>query len=100
MQINGLTSSMLTSTLNKAEGTSGKTEAFNVYLEKAMDGWEKTNQLQKQSDQLITDFMLGKTDDIAGVMVEAQKANVALQYTVKIRDTLLESFNEIMRMQV
>lgn len=100
MQINSVASKILGTTLNKTEGVRQKEDAFSVYLEKAMNGWEQTNQLQKTTDQLITDFMLGKTDDIASVMIGAEKANVALQYTVKIRDTLLESFNEIMRMQV
>lgn len=100
MQINSIASKLLTNALNKTENATTKEDAFSVYLEKAMDGWDKTNQLQKISEQVTTDFMLGKTDDISAVTIASEKAYIALQYTVKIRDTLLESFNEIMRMQV
>ncbi len=75
-------------------------KAFDTYLSKAMDTWNSTNDLHKNAEKIGTDFILGKTDDIASVMIAQEKANVALQFTVKVRDNLLDAYNEIMRMQI
>ena len=34
------------------------------------------------------------------VMIAQEKASIALQYTVQLRDSILDAYNEIMRMQV
>jgi flagellar hook-basal body complex protein FliE len=45
-------------------------------------------------------FAIGDIDNIHEVMIAQEKATVALQYTVQIRDKVLEAYNEIMRMQI
>ena len=42
----------------------------------------------------------GKIDNVADVMVAQEKASIALQYTVQLRNKLLDAYNEIMRIQV
>ncbi len=98
MQINGVTSGV--TKIAQVQETSTKGLAFDTYLDQALNLWNSTNQLEKEAEQISTDFVLGKTDDIASVMIATEKANVALQFTVKVRDTMLEAFNEIMRMQI
>jgi flagellar hook-basal body complex protein FliE len=60
---------------------------------------DTSNQIA-QADEMAVDFALGKIDNIHDVMIAQEKANIALQYTVQLRDAFLDAYNEIMRMQV
>lgn len=77
---------------SSAEGIS-----FGDYLRQSLDN---VNQLQLESQQIGLDFAAGKTDNIHQVMLAGEKADVALQLTMQIRNKVIESYNEIMRMQI
>lgn len=81
--------------LNRATGTSDK--SFGQLLSDAVDN---VNTLQKQAVQASTDLATGKIEDISQVVIAAEKATVALQLTIQIRNKVLESYQEMMRMQV
>lgn len=63
---------------------------------------EKVNGLQIEADQKSIDFALGgvTAPDIHEVMISMEKASLALNLTIEIRNKLVESYQEIMRMQV
>lgn len=71
--------------------------SFSDFLNGAI---QQVSDLQNQSDQLNEDFALGKTDNIHQVMIAAEKADMALQFTVQIRNKILDAYSEIMRMPV
>jgi len=56
--------------------------------------------LELESQALANAFALGKTDNIHQVMIAAEKADIALQFTLQIRNKILDAYNEIMRMQI
>ncbi|NLX77384.1 MAG: flagellar hook-basal body complex protein FliE [Clostridiaceae bacterium] len=58
------------------------------------------SELEKTADAITTDFISGKTDNIHSVLIAAEKASIALQLLVEIRDKVIDAYNEIMRMQV
>lgn len=60
----------------------------------------KTNQLLIQSEQVNNDFAVGKTDNIHEVMIASEKADIALQLTMQVRNKLMDAYSEIMRMQI
>ncbi|NLW25336.1 MAG: flagellar hook-basal body complex protein FliE [Clostridia bacterium] len=61
----------------------------------------KTNELQLVADEKARAFSLGdSTVDISDLMISMEKAGLALSLTIEIRNKLLESYQEIMRMQV
>jgi flagellar hook-basal body complex protein FliE len=70
---------------------------FSEYLRDAI---KDTNKLILEADNIATDFALGKTDNIAQVMIAAEKADMALQFTMQIRTKILDVYNEIMKMQI
>jgi len=77
---------------------SGKmTVPFSDYLSQAMN---TTNSLLAESEKLADEFAAGKTDNILQVVLAAEKADVALQFTMQIRNKILDAYNEIMRMQI
>jgi len=71
--------------------------SFGDYFKQALDN---VNQLQLDSAQMGIDFAAGKTDNIHQVMIAGEKADVALQLTMQIRNKVIEAYNEIMRMQI
>lgn len=71
--------------------------SFGEYLNAAL---MKVSDLENQSDKLKEDFAIGKTDNIPEVLIAGEKANIALQFTMSIRNKLVDAYTEIMRMQI
>ncbi|WP_369018097.1 flagellar hook-basal body complex protein FliE [Thermatribacter velox] len=61
---------------------------------------EGVNALQKEADQAIQDVVLGKEENLHQAMIALEKANLALELTVQVRNKVVEAYQEIMRMQV
>lgn len=82
-----------------AAGAAGATpdKSFGQLLSDALDS---VNTLQHQADQASTDLATGKVEDISQVVIATEKATVALQLTIQLRNKVLESYQEMMRMQV
>lgn len=52
------------------------------------------------SDQLSRDLAVGRTNDVSKVVTSVEEANLAMQFTLAIRNKLLDAYTEISRMQV
>ena len=70
---------------------------FGEYLRNAIGD---LNAIQQDSAQMTDDFIAGRTDSIHEVMITAEKASIALQLTLEIRNKVLEAYQEINRMQI
>ena len=70
---------------------------FKGILENAI---EKVNSTTEKAEQAATDFATGKTSDIHSVIIAAEKADIMLQLTTEVRNKIVESYREIMRMQI
>lgn len=72
-------------------------KSFGQYL---VDALKKTNALQKKSDLLNAALAAGEIDDISQVVIAGQKAEIALNLTMQVRNKALSAYQELMRMQV
>ncbi len=72
-------------------------KSFSDTLNEAIKG---VNQLQKSSDKAAQDLATGKTDNVADVMIAAEKADIGLRVMVQVRNKIIDAYNEIMKMQV
>jgi flagellar hook-basal body complex protein FliE len=61
---------------------------------------DNVNQLQKASDKSAQDMATGRTDNVADVMIAAEKADIALRVMVQVRNKIIDAYQEIMKMQV
>lgn len=65
-----------------------------------------TESLKTVSDTTTADkastlaLLAGQTDDMAGLIIDSQKAEIALSLALSLRNKVLEAYTEIMRMQV
>ncbi|MBX2987658.1 MAG: flagellar hook-basal body complex protein FliE [Bdellovibrionaceae bacterium] len=71
--------------------------SFADTLKQAID---QVNGLQKSSDKAMQDLATGRTDNVADVMIAAEKADIALRVMVQVRNKVIDAYNEIMKMQV
>ena len=59
-----------------------------------------TNSYVQKAQQAEIDYALGNMTNTHELGVYQQEANIALQYTVAIRDKALEAYNSIMNMSM
>ncbi len=60
----------------------------------------EVNQMQQVSNKKMQELAVGKTDNVADVMITAEKADIAMRVMVQVRNKVIDAYNEIMRMQV
>lgn len=81
---------------NKAEdGT-----MFESMLNTAISNISQTNSYLSDAENEEILFALGQTDSTHDLSIAMEKAATALQYTVAIRDKVLEAYKELMQMQI
>ena len=61
---------------------------------------QEVNGLQKAAVAKNMEMVAGRVEDIAEVMIAAEKAGLAMQLTVQVRNRVVEAYQEIMRMQM
>ena len=44
--------------------------------------------------------LMGESDDLSGLLIDAQKAEISLQLALQIRNKVIDAYNEVMRMSV
>ncbi|MEN6521590.1 MAG: flagellar hook-basal body complex protein FliE [Armatimonadota bacterium] len=60
----------------------------------------EVNKLQTDADELATKLAVGDPVEIHQAMISMQKASTALQFTIQVRNKVIDAYQEIMRMQV
>lgn len=97
--VSGVSATSLTGTLtektDKAEGN-----VFEAFLNSALDNIKTTNSYLSDAENEEIKFALGETENTHDLTIALQKASTALQYTVAIRDKVLEAYKELMQMQI
>lgn len=86
-------------TLN-AESTTGSTDTFDAIFNSVSGLVSSTNDYIQQAQQAEIDFALGNMTNTHELGVYQQQANIALQFTVAVRDKALDAYKEIMNMQM
>jgi len=76
------------------------TPVFETFFNAALGMINDTNTLQIQADQLQLDLATGRTDDILAVQMAQDRAFTAINFTIQVTNRIVESYREIMRMQM
>ena len=85
---------------NTASHQEVKDKSFDSILKSAVDLLEETNYLQNQAEEAEIQFALGYSTNTHDLQMAQEKANIALQYTVAVRDRVIEAYKEIMNIQI
>ncbi|MBR1622694.1 MAG: flagellar hook-basal body complex protein FliE [Pseudobutyrivibrio sp.] len=86
--------------VTSAETKVDSEKGFQSMLNSVMGLLDDTNSQIQEAHKEEVAFMLGETDNTHDLMIAEQKANIALQYTVAVRDRVLEAYQQIMQMQI
>lgn len=77
--------------------SSTKGVSFGDFLNSAI---KQVDGLQKESEKLNESLALGLTDNIHQVMIASEKASIAMQFTMQVRNKIMDAYQEIMRMPI
>lgn len=75
-------------------------DVFTGVFNAAKELVKVTNEADKEVAALTYDFMTGKNENIHGLMVAQEKSSILLQFTMQVRNNVLEAYREIMRLPV
>lgn len=85
-------------TLNTPADT--KNRGFEEVFQSMLGMINETNEAQHAKDSAQIQFALGESVNTHDLQIAQEKANLTLQYTVAVRDKVLEAYREIMNMQI
>lgn len=94
-QINPIQSKVSTPETNTSSKTEGP--SFRDMLQKAISD---VSELQEVKGEKINQLATGEIQDLHQVMIAMEEAGIAFQFTMEIRNKIIEAYQEIMRMQV
>lgn len=83
---------------NKAPETEA-TKSFDV-PSKFQEGLKGVNEELRATEKLPEDLLNGKIEDFHEVAVQLRKADLGFKFALEIRNKLLDSYREVMRMHV
>jgi len=64
------------------------------------DALEKVSQVEHAANHEQALFTEGKTDDLHNLMLATQKATITIETAVQIQQKVIDTYNEVMRMQI
>lgn len=70
---------------------------FSQFLQNAIDS---TNQMLQQSDTMASEYAAGGPVSVDQLMIAEQKASLAMDTVVQVRNRVVSAYQSIMNMQV
>lgn len=64
------------------------------------DAVNSVDEAQKTADQNVQDVVTGKSDNIHEVMISMQKAQLSFQMMTEMRNKVVQTYQELSRMQI
>lgn len=65
-----------------------------------MRSLERVNEMQVEADRQATALAAGQVENVHDVMLAGERAQLALQLTLTVRNKVVEAYQEISRMQI
>lgn len=96
--ISYISSPYIQNTVDASAGTQDK--GFDEVFQSMLGMVGEANDAQNAKDSAQIQFALGESVNTHDLQIAQEKANLTLQYTVAVRDKVLEAYREIMNMQI
>lgn len=97
MEINNITA--VPSTLSDVRFSTDKesTVSFSDVLKDSLDAIEEQEAVNQENSNVLA---LGALDNLHNIMIDATKTDIMLQFTMQIRNKVIDAYQEIMRIQL
>lgn len=76
-----------------------KAEPTQSFVQTLKGSLEKVNDLQEQKSSMVQSFAAGKEQNVHELMITLQKAGLAMSMTSAVRGKILQSYQELTKMQ-
>lgn len=77
-----------------------KVENKNTFGSFLMEAMDNVNNAQKISEKFKDMLAIGELDNLHDLTIASEKADVALQITLGIRNKIVDAYKEILRIQI
>lgn len=91
--------SKYTDTTAAKVNTDNNTASFDSLFQSALSMVNETNSMSNAAAEEEMKYAMGYSDSTHDLQVAQQKANISLQYTVAVRNSVLDAYKEIMNLQ-
>ncbi len=91
---------LIHSNTQTANVSTQKNTAFDNLFNSAVNMYKEADSLQDAAEESEMNFALGYSSSVHDLAIAQQKANISLQYTVKVTNKALEAYKELMNMQI
>lgn len=75
-------------------------DIFSTLLNSAINNISETNSYLSDAENEKIKFAMGESENTHDLTIAMQKASTSLQYTIAVRDKIVEAYNTIMQMQI
>jgi len=97
--ISGITGVEKLSELKVNNDKKTSTSSFEAILNSAKTMVNETNYYQNAAEEAELQYAMGLMTNTHDLQVAQQKANLSLQYTVAVRNAVIDAYKEIMQLQ-
>jgi flagellar hook-basal body complex protein FliE len=98
--LTGITSDYLSTYAKQNSLVDTSEDSFDSILSSMMSSLNETNDLQNAAESAEIQFALGESTNTHDLLIAESKAEVALQYTVAVRDKIIDAYKELMQMSI
>ncbi|MCC6681695.1 MAG: flagellar hook-basal body complex protein FliE [Phycisphaeraceae bacterium] len=84
----------------KAVGQAGGVPGGPSFKDVLLKNIEQVNRLQQDADAAIEDLVSGRRDDLDAVLMAKQKADVAFQMLLQVRNKVMDAYEEVKQIRV
>ncbi|MCM8901223.1 flagellar hook-basal body complex protein FliE [Caldicoprobacter algeriensis] len=97
MQVDSITASKNVAGISSSLKKQHQNLSFSDVMRQAISDLQQLQRINTYNNYLLA---TGQVENFHKVMIDAEKADIALQFTLQVRNKLLEAYQEIMRMQI
>ena len=96
--LDSITAQKLASTLERT--SAAKDNSFSAFFDSAIQLLNETNDLQTVAEAEELNMALGYAENAHDLTTALSKAELAITYTVAVKNKVLEAYKEIMNIQI
>ena len=96
----GSVGAMTPAAASKATGQAPGLPGGPSFKDVLLKNIEQVNKLQQDADSAIEDLVSGKRDDLDAVLMAKQKADVAFQLLLQVRNKVMDAYEEVKQIRV
>lgn len=86
--------------LPQRSGTGSATENGPGFKEMLQQQIERVNELQGDANRAIEDLATGRRDDVEGVIMATQKADIAFKMLLQVRNKVMDAYDEVKQLRI